>query len=493
MAVIGLDVGSTGCKSIVFDDDGTQLSYAYLEYNNTGSVYEIDANEIWKCVREVLRKTATESKAHIKALAVSSFGETFVAVDEKGEVLAKSLLYTDSRGSQQCQKYIESMGKERIMRISGANPHNMYSLPKIGWYRENKPKEFARTESFLLIGNYIIFKLCGEKYIDYSLAARTMAFDVTKKKWDNALLQLAGIDEDYMSKAVPSGTIAGTVLPKIADELCLSKDMLVVTGGHDQVCAATGAGITKPGLAIDGIGTVECITPAFDKPILSDEFLNNNYACVPHSIADMYVTYAVNFTGGSILKWYRDNFMKYEMEQAKKNGMNIYELLDKNVPDKPTDIIVVPHFAGSGTPDMDISARGTIFGLRFDTDSSTLYRALLEGVTYEMKYNMERLENAGVYINELKAAGGGAKSKLWLQIKADITGCPIIPLDIDEAGVTGAAMLAAVAAGIYKSIDDAIPNFIHEKAAIKPNENDHKIYLENYERYKIARENSNIY
>jgi len=493
MAVIGLDVGSTGCKSIAFDDDGTQLSYAYSEYTNTGSVYEIDANEIWKCVCEVLRKTSMESKAHIKALAVSSFGETFVAVDKNGEVLAKSLLYTDSRGSQQCQRYVEAVGRERIMRVSGVNPHNMYSISKIGWYRENMPGEFEKTKSFLLIGDYIIFKLCGEKFIDYSLASRTMAFDVINKKWDSSLLQLGGIDESYMSKAVPSGYAAGTVLPKIADELCLPKDMLVVTGGHDQVCAATGAGITKHGLAIDGIGTVECITPAFDKPILSDEFFNNNYACVPHSIADMYVTYAVNFTGGSLLKWYRDNFAKYETAQAKKKGISIYELLDNNVPSEPTDIIVVPHFAGSGTPDMDTNARGAVFGLRFDTDSQALYRAMLEGVTYEMKYNMERLKNAGIHIKELRAAGGGAKSKLWLKIKANILGCRIIPLKIDEAGVTGAAMLAAVAAGVYKSIDDALLNFIRMKNAIEPSENEHKIYLENYERYKKARENSNIY
>jgi len=490
MAVIGLDVGSSGCKSIVFDDGGTKLSYAYMEYKRADSVYEIDANEIWKCVLAVLKKSIAESKAEIKALAVSSFGETFVAVDEKGEILAKSMLYTDSRGSEQCRRYIESAGKENIMKISGVNPHPMYSLPKIGWYRENNQTPFSNTKHFFLIEDYIIFKLCGEKYIDYSLAARTMAFDVTKKKWDSSLLALAGIDEKYMSMPVPSGYAAGKILPKIAETLCVSKDMAIVTGGHDQVCAATGAGITKPGLAIDGIGTVECITPAFDKPILSAEFLNNNYACVPHSIADMYVTYAVNFTGGSILKWYRDNFAKYEMQQAKKKGISVYELLDNTAAKSPTDLIVVPHFAGSGTPDMMESARGSVYGLRFDTDAGMFYRALLEGVTYEMKYNIERLESFGIRFDKLKAAGGGAKSKLWLQIKADITGCSIIPLDIDEAGVTGAAMLAAVAVGIYKTLNDAIPYFVHEKEAVEPSKNEHEIYIERYEKYKKARKNN---
>jgi xylulokinase len=467
MAVMGLDIGTTGCKSIVFDENGKPLSHAYKEYKSSGNIYEINAEEVWNSVCEVLKKSA-QGISTIKALSISSFGESVVPIDKNGRVLQQSFLYTDPRGTEQCKKYSEVYGEENIMKLSGIKPHPMYSLCKIGYIKENMPEVFKNTYKFLLFEDFIIYKLCGEFYTDYSLASRTMAFNVTEKHWESSLLDLAGIDDRKLAKPLASGTIAGKILSQISQELGLPKDLITVTGGHDQVCAATGAGIIRPGLAIDGTGTVECITPAFDRPILTNDFLNNNFACVPHSINGMYVTYAFNFTGGSILKWYRDNFAALEMRIAKESGMNVYQLLDEKGAKEPTDIIVIPHFAGSGTPQMDSAARGAFLGLRFDTDAPTLYRALIEGVTYEMAYNMEYLKNAGIQIDELRAVGGGAKSEYWLGIKAGITGCRIVSLDVEEAGVVGAAILAGVAAGIYKNIKEAVPIFVREKQVIEP-------------------------
>jgi xylulokinase len=494
MALIGLDIGSTGCKAMVFSDDGKSLSHAYSEYETVGSVYETNCDIIWKHVKDVLAKCVFGIKDEIKAVSISSFGESFVPVDKAGNVLMNTLLYTDPRGTHQCERYKSQFGEQRIMEIAGVKPHPMYSLSKLGYIHDEQNELFNKTYKFLLIESFIIFRLTGEFYIDYSLAARTMAFDVTKKKWSKELLALAGVDEDKLPKAVPSGTVVAKIMPSIANELGLPLKLIVVTGGHDQVCAATGAGITKPGLAIDGTGTVECITPAFDKPILTEQFLGNNYACVPHSIEGMYVTYAFNFTGGSILKWYRDNFSKYETMLAKEKGISVYQLLDELGAKNPTDLIVIPHFAGSATPDMNEDARGAFLGLRFDTDAPTLYRALIEGVTYEMAYNMEFLESAGVKIHELRAVGGGAKSSYWLNIKANITGCRIIPLDVEEAGLTGTAILAGVASGVYKKVDEALPYFIRQKTAIEPDEEQRKIYSENFQRYKEARKLiSNLY
>jgi xylulokinase len=487
MALMGLDIGSTGCKAMVFSDDGKPLSYSYSEYETVGSVYETNCDIIWKHVRNVLTKCALGHKNELKALSISSFGESFVPIDRAGNVLMNTLLYTDPRGTQQCERYKSQFGEQRIMEIAGVKPHPMYSLAKLGYIHDEHQELFNRTYQFLLIESFIIFKLTNESYIDYSLAARTMAFDVTKKKWSKELLALAELDEEKLPKAVPCGTAVAKVIPAIANELGLPLDLMIVTGGHDQVCAATGAGITKPGLAIDGTGTVECITPVFDKPILTKQFLDNNYACVPHSVDGMYVTYAFNFTGGSILKWYRDNFAKYETMLAKEKGVSVYALLDELGAKNPTDLIVVPHFAGSATPDMNEDARGAFMGLRFDTDAPTLYRALIEGVTYEMAYNIEFLEAAGIKIEELRAVGGGAKSSYWLDIKANITGCRIIPLDIEEAGITGTAILAGVASGIYKNIDEALEYFVKPKTVIEPDKEQQKIYSENFQRYKEAR------
>ncbi|HOV69112.1 MAG TPA: FGGY-family carbohydrate kinase, partial [Clostridia bacterium] len=350
MALMGLDVGSTGCKAMVFTEDGKLLANAYREYDND-SAYRINAEIIWKSVCDVIKKCVSETHAKIKALSVSSFGESFVPVDINGNVLADTMLYTDNRGNVQCKRYQEQFGAEKMMAIAGAKPQPMFSLFKIGYIRDEQPDIFAKAHKFLLMGSFIIHRLTGEFAVDYSLAARTYAFDIINKKWSPELLGLAGMGEDKMAAAVPCGTIVSTILPDVAQELGLPADLKIVTGGHDQVCAATGAGITQPGYAIDGMGTVECITPVFDKPILTDVFLFNNYACVPYSIDGMYVTYAFNFTGGSILKWYRDNLARAEAQAAKEKNINVYKLLDESGAREPTGLTVLPLFAGSATPD----------------------------------------------------------------------------------------------------------------------------------------------
>lgn len=535
MAIIGLDVGSTGCKCIIFSDDGVNEAYAYREYSRNLSCTTLPAKVIWDSVCSVLKEankaylnkyannTLSDSSSvvaihkntfsknnddsavgngnqdnvvnvkvnadnyKVKAICISSFGESFVPVDINGDALSDIMLYTDPRGKEECEEFFLTVSEEDIMKISGVKPHPMYSLPKIAWIRKNKPEIFENTWKFLLIEDYIIYKLTGSSFIDYSLASRTMAFDVTKKCWDKSLLSLAGLDESKMSTPVPSGTFVGTIHDELSVQLGLPSDLKVVTGGHDQVCAAVGAGVATIGTAIDGIGTVECITPAFSSPILESDFLNNNFACVPYAIPGMYVTYAFNFTGGSLLKWFRDNFAAKEEIEARETGISVYRILDEKCAKQPTSVMVVPHFAGSGTPDMRPSDTGSIAGLTFQHGAPEIYRALLEGVTFEMKYNMELLKSVGVEITELRAVGGGAKSKLWLEIKAAITGCRILQLEVDEAGITGAAIMASVAVGNYSSINEAAKDFIKIKNVIEPDLELKVQYDEMYLQYKKIR------
>ncbi len=494
MALLGLDVGSSGCKAMVFDTNGKQLAYSYIEYPPFENVYETNGNIIWGNVTRVIKDCTAQVKEKITALCISSFGESFVPIDKDGKVLMNTMLYTDIRGKEQCDRLVKFLSKDKIMSISGVNPHPMYSLSKICYIKENHPEIYEKTFKFLLIGSFCAYMLTGEAIIDYSLAARTMAFDVIKKEWSNFLLNGANIDIEKLPKPIPSGTIIGKIKPNMADNLSLPNDLLVVAGGHDQICAALGAGVVDTSIAIDGMGTVECITPIFDKPILTEEFLSNNYACVPYVIDGMYATYAFNFTGGSILKWFKNNFATYEAVKAKELGISVYELLDNEGAKKPTDLIVIPHFAGSATPDMNNEARGAFLGLKFDTNRATLYRALIEGVTYEMKYNMEILEQSGIKISELRAVGGGAKSDYWLNIKASITGKTIVPLDVDEAGIVGAVILAGVATGVYRNINEAVGIFVKKRNAVEPNIMDNKFYEENYKKYKIVRKSiANLY
>ena len=370
------------------------------------------------------------------------------------------------------------------MRLVGLPPHSMSTINKVMWMKDHLPQVYKNVWKFLQYEDFILYKLGKVTTIDYSLAARTMAFNVIKKEWESTIFEAAEIPENIFSTVVPSGTAVSTISREIAAELGLPADLILVTGGHDQMCAAVGGGIIKEGLAIDGMGTVECITPAFNKPVTNEEMLVNNFPCAPHAIKDMYVTYAFCLSGGALLKWYRDNFAAYERIEAQKTGVSVYSILNRLAPKEPTDLLILPHFAGAGTPYMDTAATGAILGLSLNVDSRQIYRGILEGVTYEMMVNLECLGSAGVYIEELRAVGGGSRSDLWLQIKADIMNKKITRLDVEEAGTLGATILAGVATGVYPSIESAAAKLVKVKETFYPHEKYHEIYMENYHRYK---------
>ena len=487
MALMGLDIGTTGCKATIFDESGSILSYAYREYHLISSApghFEIDPEVVWTGVLQVIAKAVAQcSGEKVTAICVSSFGEAAVPVDRQGRVLHNSLLYTDTRGSSQCGYLTEKLGLEKIMALTGVHAHPMYTICKILWFKEMLPELYERVWKFMLFEDFILFRLGGEACIDYSLASRTMAFNVVTKKWESEMLEAAGIESGLFSKAVPSGTVIGEISRAVAAKTGLPTGIKLVTGGHDQVCAAIGGGIIHPGMAIDGIGTVECITPVFNRPLLQPYMMKNHFACVPHAVDGMYVTYGFN-TGGSLLKWFRDNFSAGEALEAEKTGMSIYAFMDSRAAEKPTDILVLPHFAGAGTPYMDTSARGAFIGLSFGTNRNILYRSLMEGVTYEIMLNMEYLVGAGVEINEIRAAGGGARSDLWLGIKADMTGKKVVALKADEAGTVGTAILAGVATGVFSSVGQAAEVMVKTGKEFYPDQQNHEFYKEQFIRYK---------
>jgi xylulokinase len=298
------------------------------------------------------------------------------------------------------------------------------------------------------------------------------------------MLDAAGISGDIFSTPKPSGYIVSEVKKEIANELGLSDKTIVVTGGHDQACAALGAGIINDGEAVNGMGTTDCITTAFSKPVLNKFMLANNFNCEPHVMEDRYISLAFTLSGGSILRWYRDSFIKFAGGKALLSNKNIYSYLDDNASVKPTGIFVLPHFSGSGTPHMDINSKGAIVGLTTETTSGEFYRSLLEGVAYEMKYNIECLAKSGVKIKKLRAVGGGSKSDLWLQIKADVMGMPIETLNVNEAGTLATAILAGKALGIYDSYESALDRFLKVGKIFYPNKQNSMIYEERYDKYK---------
>lgn len=485
MALGGLDIGSTGCKVTVYDDAGDYLYRAYRDYpvsRSTGE-HEVQAEAVWQGVCEVLKDAACRHP-DIKALGVTSFGESCVLLDKDDHPIRPVMLYTDPRGSEECRELTAKLGRERIEQITGVAPHSMYSLPKLMWIKKNSPEDYARTKRVLMMEDFVIYLLTGNAVIDYSLAARSMAFDIRKLTFSEEIFEAAGVDPGLFSRPVLSGTSAGKLKAEMAERLGLSKELILVPVGHDQAAAAIGSGVCKADQAVDGAGTVECITPVFEGIPEDRRIYDGGYAIVPYVVPGSYVTYAFSFTGGALVSWFILNFAKAEKALAKEQGKRVYDILEEGMKDAPTGILVLPHFAGAATPYMDEGAKGAVIGLTIEHNASDLYRAMMEGVVYEMRLNLEQLEKAGIHPKKLRAAGGGASSGVWMQMKADILNLPIVSLGNAEAGAAGCAMMAGIAAGVFQNLSEAAEALITEKETYHPRPKMHEAYQAYYEKYR---------
>lgn len=484
MKIAGLDIGTTGCKLTVFDQNGVYLDKAYQDYpvKRKSGKHEVDAEAIMDGVFSVMEAMG-KKYPDIAGIGVTSFGETFVLADEKGTPLHPAMLYTDPRGAEECRELEKKMGGKAISAITGLKPHEMYSISKIMWMKRHKPKIYEKAKHVFLMEDYVIFQLTGNAQIDYSLATRTMAFDITSLEWSKEIFYNADIDMGLMSKVVPTGTSAGGLLPKITEKTGLSVHTQMVSISHDQVAAAVGAGVFDSEKAVDGAGTVECITPVYDKMPDLDVMYQGNYAVVPYVIPGKYVCYAFSYTGGALIQWCVETLAKKEKELAKEQGISVNELLEGSV-DEPTGMLVLPHFAGAATPYMDTGSKGVIAGLTAGSTVNDIYRACMEGVVYEMMLNMEYLEDSGIHFQMLHATGGGAKSSVWMQMKADMLGIPITALKTVNAGTVGSAMLTGIVTGCFKNLEDAAAHMVEKTTVYYPRKDKHERYAEIYKRYR---------
>ena len=483
MISLGVDIGGTGCKCVTFRDDGTQLAIAYAEYPLAAGQVNLPPDILASSVFQVIARCTAqlENKADIAAITISSFGESFVAVDESGSALTDILLYFGNTESEQFSRLVQQVGEEKFMRIARILPDASYSLSKMLYTQQVAPRPVWK---FLFIASFICYRLTGKTYADISLACRSLLYDVQNRCWSQELLEACGIDENTLPKVLPTGGKVGAVLPDIAAQLGLPKDTLVVMGSHDQIVNALGAGVQELGEAVDTSGTCECITPLFPAIPGDLSFQRENFACVPYLEDKGYVTYAYNISAGSVVRWYRDA-LAYHM---KEDGRSIYDVLNETCPKEPTDLMVLPFLQGmGGTPDVDPGARGVIAGLTTQTRLPDIYRAILEGVTFEMRYNQEKLNGNGVYFHKLYACGGGARSKVWLQIKADILGCEIIPVMAEETGAKGSAILG-IAAVTGESPFAVAKKFWQYGKPIVPMAEKQKIYDRKYRMYKAFRQ-----
>ncbi len=484
---MGLDIGTTGTKAVIFDEEGKILSQSYREYTllkpNPGWL-ELDPAIVWESVQTVIREAVKENKGSpVRAMATSALGEAVTPIDKEGNPLYNTVIAMDIRAIPQSEWLGERLGKKRLFEITGMPLHPMYSINKILWFKENIPDVYNNTWKFLCWEDLFSLRLGLKPVIDYSLASRTMAFDIVKKRWSEEIMEVAGLEGKQFAEARPSGYVIGEIPREIAESLGLKPGVVVTTGGFDQPCAALGAGAVKEGMAVVGTGTVECATPALNEPILNDRMLAGNYPCACHVKDDMFVTLAFNFTGGALLRWYRDNFGAEEIATAKEQGRDVYEVMIERAGKEPSPVFIVPHYMGTGTPWIDPRAKGAFLGLTLATTKKDIIKGMLDGITYELKLNLDTLEKAGVKVEQLRAIGGGAKSREWLQLKADITDKKIVSLNVTEAGCLATAILAGKGIGIYSTVDSALERIIEEKEVFTPDPERHQKYLERYNIY----------
>jgi xylulokinase len=489
MSLLGIDIGTTGCKAIVFRVDGTPLGQAYREYpllHPREGWIELDPRVVWEAVRQSIREAAHRAGPGdpVRALSTSVQGESVTPVGRDGEPLANSPVTFDGRTIPLVSHWEESPGAERVFEITGMPLHSMYTLLKIFWWRREQPQLYEHTARFLCYGDFALHQMGLTPTIDPSMAGRTMAFDVRAGCWSEELLARAGVAEEKLPVVAPSGTAVGELPAAVCDELGLPRGVIGAAGGHDQPCGALGAGITSPGLAMDATGTVECITPVFDRLLLSAAMREGNFCCYRHVAPDLYATLAFNFTGGSLLRWYRDTLGAREVDEARVAGMDVYEIMIGKAASGPARVLLLPHFTMTGTPWFDPHAKGAIVGLTLGTGVDQVLKAMLDGITYEMRLNLERLADAGVPVRELRAIGGGAKSRTWLQLKADIFGRPVSSLDVSEAACLGAAMLAGMAVGEFRSLGEATEALVRVTATFEPRPAEAARYDEIYALYR---------
>jgi xylulokinase len=429
MSLLGIDVGTTGCKAAVFSEEGHLLASAYEEYDNLRPEpgwAELDAVEVWGKVKKMVGEVASGVASDpIKALAVSSLGEAMVPVTEDRQVLGPSILNFDVRG----EEYLESLGNvlpnDRLYQINGNTLGNHYGLTKLMWIKEHRPDLYERADSFLLWGSFVPFMLGAEPVVDYSLANRTLLLDIDRHVWSEEILELAGLDRAKLPDTAPSGTVIGAVSDGVASELGFPSNVAIVTGAHDQCANAVGCGVIQEGRAVYGMGTFMCITPVFSERREPAVMIERGVNTEHHAAPGKFVSFIYN-QGGSLVKWFRDTFAAAEHRQAEEVGRDIYTDLFAEIPEGPSGTVVLPHFTTTGPPEFISDSCGVIAGLRLETSRGDILKGIVEGVTFYLKECVESLPPTGIGITDFRAVGGGSKSDAWIQMSADILGRPLV-------------------------------------------------------------------
>lgn len=490
MSLAGVDIGTSSSKGIVIDAAGTQLGEARSGYEldlTPGGGYELPSGRVEQAARSVIAELAALASGAgdpIAAISFSVSGNEATPLDASGAAVRSTIMAMDGRGMDVVEWWERELGPERVYEITGIPVHPMHPLVRMMWMREHEPDLFARVERFLCWQELIALRLGAEPIIDQSMASCTMAYEIEAGAWSEEMLARSGIDPALFPAIAPTGTPIGEVGSGPAEELGLDPGVVVVSGGYDQPMAALGAGQLRPGDAGISSGSWEALLVVIDRPLDGARALGSGYVSSRYVTDGSFYTVANNAGGGSVLRWFRDTLGQEELRRQLRDGTDAFELLIAQASERPTGILVTPHFAGSYNPWMDTGATGAVVGLTLATSRGELIKAVLEGVTFELRENLERLEAAGVECDELIASGGGARSEAWLQLRADITGKPVRAVAVDECGCLAAACAAGVGIGAFAEIGEPIAELVKTRSFHEPDLANKAVYDEIFAEYQ---------
>ena len=487
MSLMGVDVGTSGVKAVTFSADGDKLAAAYEEYpllRPQPGWAELDSEDVWSKTKRVIRSCAAATSEAVQAISFSSMGEAVVPVTAKRRILGPSIVPNfDKRGQEYLPKLGVEMDQARLYEINGNIFGNNYSLTALKWVKEQQPELYRATDYFLLWGACIPFMLGGEPHTDYSLANRTLLFDLEREDWSDELLAWAGLERGKLPPTVPPGTPVGGIATHIAAELGLQPGIPLFAGAHDQAVNELGCGVIDTGLATYGMGTFFVIGLAWQSRPEPQPLFELGLNTEHHAMADRYIAYLYNL-GGALIRWYRDTFATYEHQAALESGRDVYPDLFAEMPAEPSSVLALPHFAPTGPPEFITDSRGVLMGLQLETGRGDILKGIVEGVSYYLKEAAEALPALGISTSEYRATGGGAKSDTWLQLLADIMGKPVGRPAETEATALGAAMLAGIGHGWLASGIEGVERMVRIERTFEPSMRRHRLYQARYEKYK---------
>ncbi|MDR0249276.1 MAG: xylulokinase [Oscillospiraceae bacterium] len=462
--IIGIDVGTSGTKALLLcggEVAGSASAEYQPDYPQDG-YSEQDPNVWWEAVIAAvtgLLEKYPMAKGKVAALACSGQMHSSVFLDSQGYVVRKALLWNDTRTTKQVAYLNETVGAERFLEYTQNRALEGFTLPKILWLRDNEPENFARTVKVVLPKDYINYMLTGVLATEFSDAAGSAAFNVRERRFCRELLMEIGLDESLFPPVLQSTAVVGTLLPAVAAHLGLSPDTKVVAGGADNSCAAVGNGITKAGQAVISLGTSGTVVAMLDNlrgNITGDVHLFN------YSHPGAYYAMGVMLSAGACLEWYRS-----------VSGYDRFRVMDGEAgaaEPGSRGVVFLPYLAGERCPS-NPHARGVFFGLSNLSGKAEMARAVMEGVAYSFRFMLELVEGF-TGITELYITGGGAKSAVWRQIVADITGRELAVLNNTEGPSLGAAIIAGVGAGVYRSFDEAKGLLLSKELTVTPTKHD---------------------